>query len=155
MCTFFETFCAVWWTDVFAIPSDGTDIRKSIGLLPSFSRPLCKVLKHLWVPKIEEIVIPLVLINPFQSFLTEGLSIVVHIIGLPFIWVFVTVGNQAAVVPILVYVLHAEKQLACCYLVFQLLLQLQKWYSYNVQREKKTPTLSTSKILFDFPFGPW
>ena len=70
----------------------------------------------------------LVLINPFQSFLTESLSIGVHIIGLPFTWVSVTVGNQTAVVPILVYVLHAEKQLACCYLVFLPQLQLQKLY---------------------------
>ena len=114
---------------MFSTPSVDTDILKSIGLLPSFFQAFgthCKVLHHLWVIPIEEIVIILVLINPFQSFLTESLSIGVHIIGLPFIWVFVTVGNQAAVVPILVYVLHAEKQLACCYLVFQLQLQLQK-----------------------------
>ncbi len=67
-----------------------------------------------------------VFVTVFKFCLTEGFSIVVHILGLPFIWGFVTVGNQAAVVPILVYVLHAEKQLACCYLVFQLQLQLQK-----------------------------
>ena len=139
MCTFFETFCAVCWTDVFAIPSDGTDIRKSIGLLPSLLRAistLCKILEHLWVLPIVEIIVKLELINTFQFVLTEGRSIVMHLIGLPFSRVFVTVRNQAAVVPILVHVLHAVIQVTCCYtvlLIFQLQLHLQKLYSYNVK----------------------
>ena len=74
----------------------------------------------------------LVLINPFQSFLTESLSIGVHIIGLPFTWVSVTVGNQTAVVPSLVHVLHAEKEIPCCntvLLIFKLQPHLSKLYS--------------------------
>ena len=90
---------------------------------------LCKVLKHLWVPKIEEIVVILEFINTFQFVLIEGRSIVMHLIGLPFSRVFVTVRNQAAVVPILVYVLHIVKQLTCYHKVLVLVLvrlQLQK-----------------------------
>ena len=90
---------------MFAIPSVATYIRKSIGLLPSFFHvfgTFCKILQYLWVLPIVEIVVILELINLFQFFLAEGLSIAMHLIGLPFCWVFVTVGNQAAVVPILV-----------------------------------------------------
>ena len=129
MCTLFETFCVVCWIDVFAIPTDGTDIRKSIGLLPSFSRALCKILEHLWVLPIEEIIVKLELINTFQFVLIEGRSIVMHLICLPFFGVFMTVGNQASVVPILVYVLHIVKQVTCCHKVLVLVLvrlQLQK-----------------------------
>ena len=102
-CTLFETFCVVHWSLVIAIPRNDTDVRKSIGLPPSFSRvfsTLRKILQHLWVLKIFEIVVILELINLFQTFLIECFSIVMHLIGLPFCWVFVTVGNQAAVVPI-------------------------------------------------------
>ena len=154
MSTLFETRCAVHW--IFAIPRNYPYIRKSKGFLPCFSRALCKVPHHFWVLPVEKIVVILELVNLFQLFLTGSLSIVMHIIGLPFCWVFVTVGNQAAVVPILVHVLHAVKQLTCCYtvlLIFQPQPQLQKIYSYSgKQWAKKQPTFS-SKTLCDFPFG--
>ena len=114
---------------MFAIPSVATYIRKSIGLLPDPFRAfsvLCEVLQHLWVYPIEEIVVILELINLFQFFLAEGLSIAMHLIGLPFCWVFVTVGNQAAVVPNK-HALHMVKQITCCHrvlLIFQLQLHL-------------------------------
>ena len=131
-CTLFETFCVVIWIDVFSIPSGETDMRKSISFLPSSFQAFgtfCKVLQYFWVLPIVEILVILELINPFQFFLTGRLSIVVHIIGLPFCWVFVTVWNQAAVVPILVYFLRAVKELTCCHpvlLIFKPQLQLQK-----------------------------
>ena len=66
-----------------------------------------------------------------------------HLIGLPFCRVFVTVGNQAAIIPIHVYGLQkAVKQLTCCHhvlLIFQ--LQLKIWYSYNVNNVRKTTYL--------------
>ena len=136
-----------------------SDKRKSIRLHPSLFRAFgtpYKVLQHLGVHQICKIVVKLELINLFQLFLVEGLSIVMHLIGLPFCRVFVTVGNQAAVVPILVYVLHIVKHLTCCHKVLasspQLHLQLQKRYSYN-GRETAHITLS-SKMLFFFPRGP-
>ena len=89
-----------------------------MGLLPSFLhafRILRKVLQHLGVLPIVEIVVILELINLFQFFLAEGLSIAMHLIGLPFCWVFVTVGNQTAIIPILVHVLNALVELACCH----------------------------------------
>ena len=55
-----------------------------------------------------------------------------HLIGLPFCGVFVTVGNQAAVVPSVVQVLHAEKEVTCRFtvlLIFQLQLRLSQFYS--------------------------
>ena len=42
---------------------------------------LCEVCQHLGVLPIEEIVVILELINPFQFFLNEGISIVVNLIG--------------------------------------------------------------------------
>ena len=87
------------------------------------------MLQHLGVPPIEEIVVILELVNLFQFFLTRSLSIVVHLIGLPFCRVFVAVGNQAAVVPGLVQVLHAVKELPgrnTVLLIFQLQLHLSK-----------------------------
>ena len=117
---------------MFAIPRNGSGIRKSIGLLPCIFHAFgtfCKVLQHLWVLPIVEIVVILESIHLFQFFFTGGLSIVMHIIGLPFCRVFVTVRNQAAVVPILVYVLHIVKQLTCYHKVLVLVLvrlQLQK-----------------------------
>ena len=103
---------------MFAIPRNGSGIRKSIGLLPCIFHAFgtfCKVLQHLWVLPIVEIVVILELINLFQFFLAEGLSIAMHLIGLPFCWVFVTVGNQTAIIPILVHVLNALVKLACCH----------------------------------------
>ena len=112
-----------------------SDKRKSIRLHPSLFRAFgtpCKVLHHLGVHQIVETVVMLELINLFQLFLVEGLSIVMHLIGLPFCRVFVTVGNQAAVVPLLVHELHAEKELPCQFtvlLIFQLQLRLSKFHS--------------------------
>ena len=130
MCTFFETFCAVCWTDVFAIPSDGTDIRKSIGLLPCSSQVFCtfgKVLQHLWIRPIEEIFVILELVNLFQLFLVKRLSIVMHLIGLPFCWVFVTKGDQAAVVLTMLTshngFLNVVEQINCCKQPVLLLMQ--------------------------------
>ena len=100
-----------------------------MGFLPRFFGTLCKILQHLRVLPIEEIFVKLELINTFQFVLVEGRSIVMHLIGLPFSRVFVTVRNQAAVVPILVYVLHIVKQLTCYHKVLVLVLvrlQLQK-----------------------------
>ena len=111
-----------------------SDKRKSIRLHPSLFRAfgtLCIVLQHLWVHHICIIVVILEVINLFQLFLVGGLSIVMHLIGLPFCRVFVAVRSQAAVVPILVDVLPAVKQLICCHivlLIFQLKRQLPKWY---------------------------
>ena len=71
-CTLFKTFCKVLWSNVFAIPCDETDIRKSIGLLPGFFHTFsifCKVLQHLWIPPIEKIVVILESIHLFQFFL--------------------------------------------------------------------------------------
>ena len=105
-----------------------------MGLLPSFFHvfpTLCKVLQNLGVLPIVEIVVVLELINFFQFFFTGGLSIVMHLIGLPFCRVFVTVRNQAAVVPLLVHVLHAVKELICRFtvlLIFQLQLRLSKFF---------------------------
>ena len=106
-----------------------------MGLLPSFLhafRILRKVLQHLGVLPIVEIVVVLELINFFQFFFIGSLSVIMHLIGLPFCRVFVTVGNQAAVVPLLVHELHAEKELPCQFtvlLIFQLQLRLSQFYS--------------------------
>ena len=146
----FRSCCNIIWTYVactlFPTTRVKPGVRISIGLLPSFCHAfstLCKVLQHLWVHKIEEIVVELELINLLQFFLTGGLSIVMHLIGLPFCGVFVTVGNQAAIIPIHVYGLQkAVKQLTCCHhvlLIFQ--LQLKIWYSYNVNNVRKTTYL--------------
>ena len=108
------------------IPGVNTDIGNTVGLLPSLSQAfcaLCKVPQHFWVLPVVEIIVILELSNLLQFLLTESFPVVVHLIGFPFPWVFVTVGNEATVVPILVHVLHAEKQLTCCnpvLLVFQL-----------------------------------
>ena len=134
-CTHSETLCGVSLIYGIVIPRIGSDVRKSKGFLPCFFHTffaLCKILKHLGVPPIEEIFVILEFVNLFQFVLTGRLSIVVHLIGLPFCWVFVTVGNQAAVVPILVHVLHAGKELTCCnnvLLIFQLKLYLSEFYS--------------------------
>ena len=106
-----------------------SDKRKSIRLHPSLFRAFgtpCKVLHHLGVHQIVETVVMLELINLFQLFLVEGLSIVMHLIGLPFCRVFVTVGNQAAIIPF--PHLQAVKHLSCCFvlLIFQPQLRLQK-----------------------------
>ena len=120
---------------MFAIPRNGSGIRKSIGLLPCIFHAFgtfCKVLQHLWVLPIVEIVVILEFTNFFQFVFTGSLSVIMHLIGLPFCRVFVTVGNQAAVVPSLVHVLHTVKQLPCrntVLLIFQLQLRLSKLYS--------------------------
>ena len=116
-----------------------SDIGKSISLFPSLSETfctLCKVLQHLWVLPVVEIVVILELLNLLQFFLTEGLPVVVHLIGFPFSWVFVTVRHQAPVVPILVHVLHAEIQLTCCHPVL-LVFQLQVLTKKKLRLEKK------------------
>ena len=106
-----------------------------MGLLPSFLhafRILRKVLQHLGVLPIVEIVVILEFTNFFQFVFTGSLSVIMHLIGLPFCRVFVTVGNQAAVVPLLVHELHAEKELPCQFtvlLIFQLQLRLSQFYS--------------------------
>ena len=106
-----------------------------MGLLPSFLhafRILRKVLQHLGVLPIVEIVVILEFTNFFQFVFTGSLSVIMHLIGLPFCRVFVTVGNQAAVVPLLVHELHAEKELPCQFtvlLIFQLQLRLSKFHS--------------------------
>ena len=108
------------------IPRVDTDIGNSVGLLPSLSQAfcaLCKIPQHFWVLPVVEIVVILELRNLLQFLLTGSLPVVVHLIGFPFPRVFVTERNEATVVPILVHVLHAEKQLACCHpvlLIFQL-----------------------------------
>ena len=87
---------------------------------------LCEVLQHLGVFPIEEIIVILEAIHVFQFFLIRGLSIIMHLICLPFVGVFVTVGNQAAVVPNK-HALHMVKQITCCHrvlLIFQLQLHL-------------------------------
>ena len=120
---------------MFAIPSVATYIRKSIGLLPSFFHAFgtfCKILQYLWVLPIVEIVVILEFTNFFQFVFTGSLSVIMHLIGLPFCRVFVTVGNQAAVVPLLENELHAEKELPCQFtvlLIFQLQLRLSQFYS--------------------------
>ena len=125
MCALFPTLCAVClisFVDAIprkcgvVIPRYGSDVRKSKGFLPGpfhALRTLCKVLKHLGVAPIEKIVVIVELLNLFQFFFTGSLSVVKYLIGLPFCRVFVTVGNQAAVVPLLVHELHAEKELTC------------------------------------------
>ena len=127
-----------------------SDKRKSIRLHPSLFRAFgtpYKVLQHLGVHQICKIVVKLELINLFQLILAEGPSIIMHLIGLPFCRVFVTVGNQTAIISIQ-HMLQIVVQLTCCHkvlLIFQLQLQLQK----TIQLQCKQPTLS-SKILFDF-----
>ena len=109
------------------IPRVDTDIGNSIGFFPSLSQAfctLCKVPQHLWVLPVVEVVVILELLNFVQLIHTEGFPEVVHLIGFPFSRVLVTVGDQATVVPILVHVLHAVKQLACRHLVL-LVFQLQ------------------------------
>ena len=144
MCTLFVTLCGVFLTSfVDSIPSKcgvviprlGRGVRKSKGFLPGLFhalRTLCKVLKHLGVLPIEKIVVIVELLNLFQFFFTGSLSVVKYLIGLPFCRVFVTVGNQAAVVPSVVQVLHAEKEVTCRFtvlLIFQLQLRLSQFYS--------------------------
>ena len=110
---------------MFPVPRDGTDIGKSIRFFPSLAHALCticKVLQHLWVHPVIEVVVILELPNFVQGLLIVGVPVVVHIIGFPFLRVLVTVRDQATVVPILVHVLNAEKQLTCRHLellVFQ------------------------------------
>ena len=139
-CTLLETLCVVLWIDMLPIPRVDTDIGNSIRLSPSLSQAfctLCKVLQHLWVFPVVEIVVILELLNLLQFFLTEGLPVVVHLIGFPFSRVFVTVRDQAPVVPILVHVLHAEIQLACCHPVL-LVFQLQVLTKKKLGLSKKT-----------------
>ena len=110
-CTLLETLCVVWWSHVFPVPRDGTDIGKSIGLFPSLAQALCtlcKGLQHPWIHPVIEVAIMLELLNLVQFLLTEGCPVVVHIIGFPFLRVLVTVWDQATVVPFLVHVLHTE-----------------------------------------------
>ena len=124
-CTLKETLCDVWWSYVFAVPRDGTDIGKSIRLFPSLAHALftlCKGLQHLWVHPVIEVVVILELPNFVQGLLIVGGTVVVHIIGFPFLRVLVTVWDEATVVRILVHVLNAGKQLTCRHLellVFQ------------------------------------
>ena len=145
MCTLFETtvcnVCLFSFVDAIrskcgvVIPRYGSGVRISKGFLPGLFhalRTLCKVLKHLGVLPIEKIVVIVELLNLFQFFFTGSLSVVKYLIGLPFCRVFVTVGNQAAVVPLLVHELHAEKELPCQFtvlLIFQLQLRLSKFHS--------------------------
>ena len=91
------------------IPRDGTDIGKFIRLFPCLAQAFCtcKVLQHLWVHKVIEVLVVLELLNFAQLLLVAGLPVVVHIIGFPFLRVLVTVRDQATVVPILVHVLNA------------------------------------------------
>ena len=130
-CTLSDALCGVPLYCGVALPRKGTDVRKSKALLPSFFGALCKVLKHLGVHPIKEIFVILEVVNIFQFCVTRGLSVVVHLIGLPFCRVLVTVGNQAAVIPILVHVLHTVKQLTCCNTIRLIWSsdQLQKWHS--------------------------
>ena len=144
MCTLFPTLCgACLISFVDAIPSKcgvviprfGRDVRISKGFLPGLFhalRTLCKVLKHLGVAPIEEIIVIVELLNLFQFFFIGSLSVVKYLIGLPFCRVFVTVGNQAPVVPSLVHPIHAEKEVTCRFtvlLIFQLQLRLSQFYS--------------------------
>ena len=153
-CTLFETLCVVLWIDVLPVPRVDTDIGNSIGLFPSFFQAftLGKVPQHLWVLPVVEVVVILELLNLFQFLLAESFPVVVHLIGFPFPWVLVTIGNQATVVPILVHVLHAVEQLACCHrvlLVFQLQVLTKRNYDGII-----TPTILSSKTLFGLPLGP-
>ena len=137
---------------MFPIPRDGTDIGKFIRLFPCLAQAFCtcKVLQHLWVHPVIEVVVILELLNLFQFLLSEGPPVVVHIICFPFPRVLVTIGNQATVVIILVHVLHAQEQLACCHLVL-LVFQLQVLTKRNYNGRIK-PTLS-SKTFLDLPWG--
>ena len=125
-CTLFETLCVVLWIDVFPVPRVATDIGKSVGIFPSLAHAsftLCKVLQHLRVLPVVKVVVILELLNFFHFLLTESPPVGMHLIGLPFLRVFVTVRNEASVVQILVHVLHAVKQLTSRHLillVFQL-----------------------------------
>ena len=154
-CTLLETLCVVLWIDVLPVPRVDTDIGKSIGLFPSLPQAfctLCKVPQHLWVLPVVEVVVILELLNLFQFLLAESFPVVVHLIGFPFPWVLVTIGDQATVVPILVHVLHAVEQLACCHrvlLVFQLQVLTKRNYDGII-----TPTILSSKTLFGLPLGP-
>ena len=124
-CTLLETLCDVCWSHILPVPRDGTDIGKSIRLFPSLAHALftlCKGLQHLWVHPVIEVVVILELPNFVQGLLIVCHPVVVHIIGFPFLRVLVTVRDQATVVPILVHVLNAGKQLTCRHLellVFQ------------------------------------
>ena len=144
MCTLFVALCAVCLISFVdsirrkcgvVIPRHGSGVRKSKGFLPGpfhALHTLCKVLKHFGVAPIEEIIVIVELLNLFQFFFTGSLSVVKYLIGLPFCRVFVTVGNQAAVVPLLVHELHAEKEVTCRFtvlLIFQLQLRLSKFHS--------------------------
>ena len=125
LCTLLETLCVVRCTHVFPVPREGTDIGKPIRFFPSRAQAfctLCKVLQHLWVHPVIEVAVMLELLDLVQFLLSEGRPVVVHIIGFPFLWVLVTVWDQATVVPILVYMLLTGKQLTCpnhVLLVFQ------------------------------------
>ena len=138
------------------IPRVDTDIGNSVGLLPGLSQAfgaLCKIPQHLWILPVVEIVVILELRNLLQFLLTESLPVVVHLIGFPFPRIFVTVGYEATVVPILVHVLPAVKQLTCCHLVllvFQLQVKLTKRVIVGIMMEDKLPTLS-SKTLLESP----
>ena len=114
VCTLLETICVVKCS-VKSVPRKDTDIGKSIGFFPCFAHAFCtcKVLQHLWVHKVIEVLVVLELLNLVQLLLTAGRPVVVHIIGFPFFRVLVTVRDQATIVPILVYVLLAEIQLTC------------------------------------------
>ena len=121
-CTLFETLCVVLWIDVLPVPRVATDIGKSVGIFPSLAHAsftLCKVLQHLWVHPVVEVVVILELLNLVQFLFAEGLSVGMHLIGFPFPRIFVTVWDQTAVVPILVHMLHAVKQLTCRHPVLQ------------------------------------
>ena len=126
-CTLLETLCFVRWIYIhkLPVPRNGTDIGKSIRIFPSLAHALfilCIGLQHLWVHPVIEVVVILELLNFVQFLLSEGLPVFVHIIGFPFLWVLVTVRDQATVVRILVHVLNAVKQLTCrqlLLLVFQ------------------------------------
>ena len=95
-CTLLETLCVVLWIDVLPVPRVDTDIGNSIGLFPSLSQAFCtlgKVPQHLWVYPVVEVVVILELLNLAELFLAERPPVVMHIIGFPFLRVFVTKGD--------------------------------------------------------------
>ena len=108
------------------VPRVATDIGKSVGFSPSLAHAsftLCKVLQHLRVLPVVKVVVILELLDLVHFLLTECPPVGMHLIGLPFLRVFVTVWDETSVVQILVHVLHAVIQLTRCHLillVFQL-----------------------------------
>ena len=111
-CTLLETLCVVLWSEVLPVPRVFTDIWNSMRLFPSLSQAFCTFCKrpqHLWVLPVVEVVVILELLNLAEFLLAERLPVVVHLIGFPFLRVFVTEWDQATVVPVLVHVLLAEE----------------------------------------------